>query len=672
MYKYDLAITSTPGLQTLQIEAVKQKIAEIAEILKPDLKDAMKIQMTPWKETHKVGIEELYTRLRIEKHTIKLQKTEKEELSEYKELFKDLGKNKRILIKGNPGIGKTTFSRKIVYDWANNDIEDTELKSIVLMFLVTLKYIKPAQTIEDMIKQQHKCLVSNKEISRALLKDILEKFGQDCLIILEGYDEIPKYINENLEMIVTNKAYRNCHFLITSRPNEVESLEDCMASIASIEGFSKENTRKYIEKVINDETKWEAAFKYTENSAIEEMWRYPILVLFLCLLVNWDAVDLDKEKLMVGEFYTRLLNCIFRRFIAEKIEKEKQEEEEAKREETLLKIGKVALGGILSNKVTYRKREILEHVGLNAFQYGILIGTDEWEGRRDMPEDADIFVYFVHKSIQEYLAAKYLIHQMSQEQSIESLIGWKRTDYKFLKNNLMFFTFCGYFTNESKIHDTSSPGNSDPESSDTEKSDLSDSDSGDDSRSYSRVRRHYAMREQPDSDSDGDSRLRRYNPRLIRLDSGSDDEPNEDNLPSVTPHDSSEGMMSVRAQLVDFIAKCLDVRELKLEGVAIYEESSWLFLEALPKCSQIRNLVLKDMKLKVSVSFLLRGIFKSLRHLSIENCEIVQTGQIVNEDKTFSKLKTMAFSGEQDSIHELLNPVYKHLKNIGSERIQNV
>ncbi len=393
------------GLKTLQRDALLQKMTEIAEILKPDLKESMKIQMTPWKEAHKVRMEDLYTRLRIEKHTIKPQKTMKEELVDCTELFKNFEENRRILIKGNPGIGKTTFSRKIVYDWANG--EWSELDSTLLFFLVTLKYIDHDQTIEEMIKQQHKCLILNDEVNLELLKEILDKCGEQCLVILEGYDEIPKNFNRNLQAIVENRAFRDCPFILTSRPNAVESLEHYMSSIASIEGFSKENTRKYIEKVIEDETKWEAAFKYTENSAIEEMWRYPILVLFLCLLVNWGAVDLDKEKLMVGEFYTRLLNCIFRRFIAEKVEQDEQEEEGQKQEETLLKIGKLAFESLLTSKVTFRKRDILETVGPRAFEYGILIGTDEWEGRRDMPENADIFVYFVHKSIQEYLAAKY-------------------------------------------------------------------------------------------------------------------------------------------------------------------------------------------------------------------------------------------------------------------------
>ena len=584
--------------------------------------------MTPWKESHKVNMADLYTRLRIEKHTIKPQQTDKEDLCDYKELLKDLNTNKRILIKGNPGIGKTTFSRKIVYDWANNKWVDSDLNSILLLFLVTLKYVGDDQTIEEMIKQQTRCLVQNKEIEEALLNEILQKYGEQCLVILDGYDEIPEEHNENLKAIIRNEVYRDCHFLLTSRPNAVEDIEGFMASIASVEGFSKENTRKYIEKVIKDKTKWEAAYKYTENSAIEEMWKYPILVLFLCLLVNWGAVDLDKENLIVGEFYTRLLNCIYRRFVVEKIKKMKQEEEESKQEETLLKIGKIAYHSLVTNKKTYRRREILKEVGPQAFHYGILIGTDEYEGCRHMPENADVFVDFPHKSIQEYLAAKYFIHKLSKCCSIEQLIGnqlkkrahnraksrlvyprtsmmcgmrrphhketlsrnVQATNLEFLKDNLMFLTFCGYFVN-----------------------------------------------------------------RKIPMD-----------LDAASESEQGYALSSGKEKFIRFLAKCLDIEKVRLKGIAIYAESSWLFLEALPKCSHIQVLVLKDLKLQLPISFLLQGISKSIRSVTIDSCICCNKEEEHNTSTsiTFLKLRKVKISGKQSPIKWFVESSFKALNTL--------
>ncbi len=221
-----------------------------------------------------------------------------------------------------------------------------------------------------------------------------------------------------------------------------------------------------------------------------------------------------------------------------------------------------------------------------------MIGTDEWEGRRDIPENADIFVFFVHKSIQEYLAAKYFIQQMLDGELIESLMNEKRKreNFAFMQNNLMFFAFCGYFVDNVRIQDSMA--------------------------NVSRI--------------------------------GS--------LPSVP-------IKKVKEELIDFIAECLDVKELNFEGVAIYEESSWLFLAALPKCSQIKKLVLKDMKLKVSLPTLLRGIPKSLTYLHIDSCvldNIMEQGM----GFTFPKLKTIKFSSEQGVTHFLMSLAWSKVESL--------
>ena len=554
----------------------------IIEVLKPDMLQMMKIKITPWKEAHKVRMEDLYTRLRIEKHTIKPWKTEKEEVVDYYTLFeheREKGKNKlvRILIKGNPGIGKTTLARKIMYDWANNEWKKTKMKDITLAFLVTLKYIKEHQELEDMILEQHPALTYDKEVDKEVLGKLLEKYGKHILVIIEGFDEIPTEFNENIENILHNRTYRDCISLVTSRPNTVESIEEFMTTIASIEGFSKENTRKYIEKVIEDETKRQAAYLYTQNSAIEEMWRYPILVLFLCLLVNWGEINLSQENLQVGEFYTRLLNCLYRRFIAERVQMTERDFEQSKREEVLLKLGKVALDSLLANTMTYRKQDIIENVGPDAFKYGILIGTDEWEGRRDLPENADVFVFFAHRSIQEYLAAKYLIHQLGSHPSVSSIMG-NRGSLEFLQNNLMFLTFCAHFVSKQS--------------------------------------------------------------------------------------EATKNQQSTKNHLVKFITDCLNHQTVKLEGISIYEESSWLFLEALPKCTKIQHLKFNNLTFRCSVPSLLKGLGKSLQTLHFESCVVECEGEETDKSISFPNLKTVTFSGERGAISTLLSSAFKNVETL--------
>ena len=429
---------------------LNEKINHIVKLLKEDYRHRMSIQMTPWIQGHKVKMEELYTRLIIEKHTFKPKGKHKEQLVEYQKLFEDDDRNfssKRILVKGNPGIGKTTFSKKVTFDWAQ-DIT----KFFLFTFFITLKYVGPNDELEDMIIKQNPSLKDSSIITRRDIKSILQHYGSRCLVILDGFDEVADLHFKHVEEIVQNQSYRNCNIIVTSRPNVVNMIEAHVYTKASIEGFTKEKAKEYIGKVIEDESKQNAVYEYTQNNEIEDMWKYPILVLFVCLLVNWDEIDLIHESLSLGELYTRLLNCLFRRYIEERKkkgnpEKDKQpsEDEERERREILLKLGELAFNGLLSSKIAYRRKDVIQRVGEDAFEYGILIGSEEYDDKTFLHENADIFVFFQHKSIQEYLAAKYFMHKISSgEKSITDMIG-KRRKLGFVKDNLMFFTFCAYF-----------------------------------------------------------------------------------------------------------------------------------------------------------------------------------------------------------------------------------
>ena len=424
---------------------LNEKINHIVKVLKEDYRHRMSIQMTPWVQAHKVKMEDLYTRLIIEKHTFKPQGKHREQLVEYQKLFEDDGDNfssKRILVKGNPGIGNTTFARKVAWDWAKK-----VTKFFSLTFLITLKHVGPNDELEDMIIKQSPSLQDGSIVNRNDIRSILHQYGSRCLIILDGYDEIADLDLKNVEDIVQNKSYRNCNIIVTSRPNAVKNID--VYTQACIEGFTKEKAKEYISKVIADESKQNAVYEYTQNNEIEDMWKYPILVLFVCLLVNWGSIDLTEEKLTLGDLYTRLLQCLFRRYLEERKKKSAVssgvEDYQAEREEALNKLGKLALDVLLGKKkVANRKKDVLKEIGKNAFEYGILIGSQEYEDDRFLDEDYDIFVFFPHKTIQEFLAAKYFISQISSKEiSCKDLLGNKTIG--FMKNNMMFLTFCYYF-----------------------------------------------------------------------------------------------------------------------------------------------------------------------------------------------------------------------------------
>ncbi len=283
----------------------------IAKILKPELEERMNIQITPWIESDVVKMEDLYTRLTIEKHTNKPHGTERQNVIrqnstnvEYITLLDGSGQHtKRILVKGDPGIGKTTFLRKVAWDWATG-----LLKSFVMIFVIVLKFVNPCHSIEDIILEQNPVL-QGSEVKSTTIKNILQEKGENCLILLDGYDEMPDNVTV-IRDLLEKRIYPKCNILLTSRPSIIQSIQNDFNIVASVEGFSKEKAREYIGKIIKDKSKREAVMEYSETNNIEEMWRYPVLIMFLCLLVNDDYININIERLSLHELYTRLHECL--------------------------------------------------------------------------------------------------------------------------------------------------------------------------------------------------------------------------------------------------------------------------------------------------------------------------------------------------------------------------
>ena len=89
----------------------------IAEKLKPFAEDRMKIEPFPWFEGHRINMDELYIELTLEKVERKL--LGEETLQSYENMFncnQSEHKNRKILMKADPGIGKTTLGKKMTKD----------------------------------------------------------------------------------------------------------------------------------------------------------------------------------------------------------------------------------------------------------------------------------------------------------------------------------------------------------------------------------------------------------------------------------------------------------------------------------------------------------------------------------------------------------------------------
>ena len=459
------------------------EVEELIEKLKECTEERMRIEMAPWQKGYTVAMDELYTELTLEKIDNKPTGPEGQVLDDYQELFiesevssngqqtsrtdnkKKLtdcsvkieqlanssqktfnahfkskkrvkSKGKRILVKADPGFGKTTFSKKIAYDWAT-DI----LKKISILFCIFLKLVQPGETIENIIFQQYPEFES-LNIGQQTLKQILESFNNKCLIIFDGLDEYELGRNDDIFKIIEGRKLSHCNVLLTSRPHCLSDVLSYFQTIVSIHGFTADRAKTFVSCILKDQNEVDKVLKFNSEMLCQQQTLHssPMLLLFVCILVNSQEIVLQSETMSLGEMYMRLVRCLYCKFVTHKGSGFKKSEFV----DLLKRVGKVAWETLQSGKSWFQNSELIELVGEDVFLIGLIIGNKDF--RLLGNETADIFVTFPHRTMQEFLGSFYFIAMID-----ENIPGFLIANTIFLTNH-WFFHFCLYFVGSSQSY----------------------------------------------------------------------------------------------------------------------------------------------------------------------------------------------------------------------------
>ena len=307
--------------------------------------------------------------------------------------------------KGDPGTGKTTFSRKVAWDWATG-----LFTAVSVIFFVTMKLAKPGETIENIIIQQTP-IVEALNIGQKRLRSILEDLGSRCLIILDGLDEHDLQKSPKIADVIIGRQLLGCNIFVTSRPHNVSDFEEYFNTVVQVQGFTENRANNYLIKILSDKAKVPDVFSFnTQNFALQNgEYPSPMLLLFVGILTNSGEIDLSQRVVSLGKIYTRLIRCLYRKFTVRKGIAFKQEEFEA----VLASMGRLALKILATNTYHLQRGEVLEDVGEDCFEYGLIIGHEDFRLLSDPA--ADVVVTFTYSSMQDFLGAFYFTYANDRE-----------------------------------------------------------------------------------------------------------------------------------------------------------------------------------------------------------------------------------------------------------------
>ena len=392
-----------------------------------------------WCKKSVVDIHQIYTRLSWVKEEQTPAGTTQSELKHYSDLFtadKNGAIPKRILVQGQTGIGKSTFVKKLLVDWVEvnkktGDEKAAVLKNFELVVAVNLKEVSKRQSLKDVISFSNVFAKEDKYMTEGLV-DYIANNQEKVLLIFDGYDEYRCGCNSEIYEIFNGKSLRNCRVLITTRISKADELRGGEDLQAEITGFSEVDRNDFMRRFLSDDEVSNLR-KHLYERKLNELAKVPLLLLFLCTLwKKWWSKHFPKTKTTL---YMDIIEFVLNHSHSK--QSSPRYVEVASFKDILSEMGKVALQGLLNDDHLFEYSQLSDSVRCDESVFiGLLQITEYSETLRPVG-----LVSFIHKSIQEFLAAWYVTYRCIPEGRNLGEIGVKLEECLALENVLEFI--CG-------------------------------------------------------------------------------------------------------------------------------------------------------------------------------------------------------------------------------------
>ncbi|XP_072043301.1 uncharacterized protein [Amphiura filiformis] len=262
-----------------------------------------KIPLFPGDFDSCVDLQDIYTKVSIEIKLPKPCRPVKMPLSSYDEMFTRRTREgyvyTKLLLSAPAGLGKTTLTAKIAYDWATQ-LEGSPLRDITLLFVINMRWIDHTSNLESIILNQ--ILPRDTTITPDQVRSMIERYGDRVIVILDAVDESDRGLFNQVESygniveLLKGRVMSPCRVLVTTRPWRIAEITRMCKTFTQLEliGFNKEDVREYVRKFFHQKKNLGDSLiaHLDQNPLVDEIASKPLMALLVCIYWHllFDAI----------------------------------------------------------------------------------------------------------------------------------------------------------------------------------------------------------------------------------------------------------------------------------------------------------------------------------------------------------------------------------------------
>ena len=391
-----------------------------------------------WCEHFYFHLDDIFTRLVMVSKEKEARGTGARRNLEFTEIFqahKECEEPKKVLIEGKPGMGKTTYCNKLVYDWATKENKSGGcFPDFQLVLLLRCRDIDVESNLRDAIDDQLLPRRIQLEDREKFMK-FIQNNQSKVLMVLEGLDELPKSrLSEFIAKIIQGRMLPGCHLVVTARHEAGIPVRKVCDTLLEIEGFNTEDVKNFILKYFKGKNGLSRKLldNLESDNRLREMSTNPLNTALLCLLCeDFDGLLPEGRT----QLYLQIVLCVLMRYREKKGLPEDNKDLTELYKDQLKHLGSIALNGLHEECMYFGKKQLgQQHSDLPGFGF-----LSVQPGSKLRPFDE--CYGFTHKSFQEFFAGHYLWCQLvSQEITPQTLV----CEARYFRNmrQVLLFT-CG-------------------------------------------------------------------------------------------------------------------------------------------------------------------------------------------------------------------------------------